>query len=139
MSAIAVHLDAEMLLRRGVSVASATTPESSLPAISDPDRHFAGRLLVRYLRKGDLAQVTDTVWQNRAHSLTITPLCKDTLRRYLNLPSSLPPPTHALLVDPLLLPAIRGPRYVRLGFSVEYVVPSLPDTAIVGPRWAVEI
>lgn len=139
MSRIAVHLDAEMFLRRGIVVAPATTPESALTPVLDPDQHFAGRLLVRYVRKSDLAQVTSTTWQNRTHWLTTTPLCKGSVRTYLNLPSSLPAPTHALLVDPLVLQGIRGPRYVRLGFSVEYLVPTLPDASIVGNKWAVEI
>lgn len=139
MSAIAVHLDTEMFFRRGITVLPANTPESALPAITDPDQHFAGRLLVRYVRKADLAQITSTTWQNRNHWLTTTPLCRGTLAKYLNLPSSLPTPSHALLVDPLLLSNVHGPRYVRLGFSVEYLAPSLPDAAIVGAKWAIEI
>lgn len=139
MSTIAVHLDNEMLLRRGIVIHPSSTQDADLPTISDLAGHFENRLLVRYVRRTDLSLVTNTTWQHRPHWLTLTPLCKGSVSHFLNLPSHLPSPTHALIVDPAELPDLRGPRYVQFGFAVEYLTSALPDTAIVGPKWAAEL
>jgi hypothetical protein len=128
-----------MFERRGISVSSAITPDASLPAVVDHEAHFAGRLLLRYLRKHDLPLVGTDEWRGRQHWVSPTPICTADLKQYLNLPSALPTPTHALLIDPARLPAVRGPRWVMFGFAVEYLIDDIPVEAVVGPKWAVKL
>lgn len=139
MSALAVHIDNSTFARRGIAVAPSDTPPGTLPEVSQVHDHFQGRPLLRYVRQSDLAQLSTPAWFNRPHWLTPTPLCPRDIKAYLHLPSFLPQPTHAIIVDPAFLPVLRGPRYVEHGLTIEYISAGLPDGAIIGPKWAVEL
>lgn len=139
---LSTHLDVEMLLARGVKLADSNVPDAALPVCSDLADQLAGRYLLRYVRADTLAAYTfaapGTHWPATAY-VTPTAYCADELAAVLNLPPTLDPPTHAIILDPSSLTA-SGPRRVRWGTGVEYVLPNgFTADDMVWPQWPVAL
>jgi len=138
---LATQLDVEMLSTLGITIAASSTPDSSLQVWNGPD--FAKevpRLLVRYLRKGQVGRLTGG--SDRPQWVTLTPYAPDDLISWLALPAPLDPPSHCLLLDAAQLDPrpILGPRWVRLGGGIEFLLPGgFPPQAVVPLGWEIEI
>jgi hypothetical protein len=140
---LAVGLDDEMLTRNAVHVFAASTPESSLPQCTNLVDQLGGRYLLKYLRSGDVGRYSVGSGISHfpgKHYLTPTVLCTETVVPTLNLPTYLPTPEYALILDPQKLVA-HGPRRIRGGGgAVEYLLLSGFDLdAIIDPKWPQEI
>ena len=140
---LAVSLDEEMLMRNGVDVFAANTGDNELPLCVDLADQIRGRFLIKYVRWKDHRRysVNSGITHFRGkHYLTPTVLCTDTVVSTLNLPTHLPVPKYALILDPEKIVA-HGPRKIRGGSgAVEYLVLNGFDTdAIVPPQWPREI
>jgi hypothetical protein len=130
-SQLATQLDEEM---PGPAVISpAHTPISALPLKTglDVSKELGGRYLLRYLLPHQV-----TLFSAGATALqyaTPTPYSSTETLHWLALPGTLPR-DYVLLLDPSLIPWIRGPRRVRLAYGIEYILPGgFPRSAIVPP------
>ena len=142
-SRLATTLDTEMLAGR-VPIAPSNTADSALRPVSGQALfdELGGRWLIRYVRSASLSDYNPR--SRPAHfsgTIYVTPtaLEPDELTPWLALPSFLPPPTHAVLLNPQQLDAL-GPRWVRLGGGIEYILPGgFPASALVAPGWPVPV
>ena len=139
---LAANLDIEMLHARGVAISDANVPDDDLPVCADLADQLCGRFLLRYVRKAALAAYTfaapGTAWPDTAY-VTPTALCRRETKGALNLPPTLPAPTHAVLLDPANLHAT-GPRRVRWAPTVEYILPNgFTVDDVVWPLWPVAL
>ena len=140
---LAARLDEEMLNLKGIYVFPTITAEAALPQCTNLVDQLGGRFLLKYLRSGDVGRysVGSSISHFPGkHYLTPTALCTDTVVSALNLPTYLPTPEYALILDPAKLVA-HGPRRVRGGGgAVEYLLLTGFDLdAIVEPKWPQEI
>lgn len=138
---LAVTLDEEMLGAHGVLVHPPWTPDAALPIAPNVITDLGDRFLVKYVRSADTHRYS--IFSGITHFpgwhyLTPTPLARSQVVKTLNLPGHLPTPRFALLLDPRLLTAF-GPRRIRSGSGIEYLVNGFDAAAIVSPGWAVEI
>jgi len=138
-SQLATSLDEEMLLAWGVSIAPSTTPDSKLP--SKLGRRVAaeigGRLLLRYLLASQVG--IHTSGSKDRHFVTLTPYAPSETVRCLALPSPKLKREFVLLLKPEEIPRILGPRWIRYGIGIEYILPDgFPLSALAFP-WEVEI
>ena len=137
-TAFALNLDEEMLGRHGVALAPPFTADHALPVCVDLAGQLGGRYLIKYVRDGDhllfrVPHVTPVF--GGQHWVTPTVLCPEEIARVLHLPSNLPDPEYALVLDPAKLDA-RGPRRSRFGTGIEYLLPNgFPSDAILPPGW----
>lgn len=131
-----------MLLANGATVAASHVPDAALPMVTNLPGQLGGRMLLKFVRADQLATYTlapvGTRWTRCAY-LTPTPYCADDLPAALNLPAGMLPPTHALVLDPAGLVAV-GPRRVRWGTGIEYVLPyGFAESDIAWPKWPVAL
>jgi hypothetical protein len=138
---LSLVLDEEMLGRHRVVVAPPWTPDLALSPCDDLAAQLGGRLLVKYLRKEDRRTYSGSsavVHFPGIHHVTPTAICLSNLASVLNLPP-LDPPRYALLLDPTRLEAL-GPRRIRGGRAIEYVLPrGFPLSAVVPPHGPIEV
>jgi hypothetical protein len=139
---LAITLDEEMLNRNGVNVSPPNTVDDDLPLAVNIRAQIGGRFLMKYLRSGDRARfsvISQTKYFGGLHWVTPTPLCTANVVEVLCLPTSLPAPSYALILDPDKVEAY-GPRRIRGGRAVEYLLKKgFPLDAIVQPQWPREI
>ncbi len=139
---LAITLDEEMLMRNGVHVFPPNTKDDDLPQAVDIRAQIGGRFLMKYLRSGDRARfsvISKAKHFDGLHWVTPTPLCTANVVEALALPTSLPAPSYALILDPDKVVAY-GPRRIRGGRAVEYLLKNgFPLDAIVEPQWPREI
>ena len=138
-SQLATSLDEEMLLSRGISIAPSTTPDSELPSKSGKEvaAELGGRLLLRYLLASQIG-IHSSGSSNR-HFVTPTPYAPDDTVRCLALPSPSQKRDFVLLLFPEKISRILGPRWIRHGLGIEYILPNgFPLDALVFP-WEVQI
>ncbi len=139
---LAIILDEEMLGQHNAAIAAPWTPDDQLPECTSLASELGDRYLVKYLRRGDHTRYSvrsGISYFPGVHFVTPTPLARSQLIPVLNLPSDLPAPRYALLLDPAHVTA-RGPRRIRGGHGVEYVLFSgFPSTAIAAPGWPITI
>ncbi len=139
---LALTLDEEMLAAHGVVIADPWVPDKDLPPCPDLASQLGNRFLVKYVRREDRSRYSPpfsgiTTYPG-VHYVTPTAICRDELVAILNLPP-LPAPRYALILDPARLDAV-GPRRVRSGQALEYVLPNgFPSNAVVAPGWPVEV
>jgi hypothetical protein len=100
------------------------------------------RWLIKYVRHGDHARysvLAGTPLFSGVHYVTPTPLAQAHVVSVLNLPSHLPAPRFALLLDPKKVEAW-GPRRIRGGRGIEYILRAgFGAAAIVAPGWPIGI
>ena len=130
---LATVLDEELLERvHGVVIAPRMTPDMHLPARTGHDvaRELGGRYLLRYVLEEQLGVFADG--SDAAHYVTPTPYAPGETVVYLSLPRPASPRRYVMMLDPLRIAEIRGPRWVRLGPGIEYILPrGFPRDALV--------
>jgi hypothetical protein len=128
---LATTLDQEMIEGAGTPIASALTPTTALPTRAGRDvaRELGGRFLVRYMLDRQVGRFASG--STDLHYVTPTPLSVDDVRSVLALPAATEPRRYAMLIDPSKVPEIKGPRWVRAGTGLEYLLPTgFPASAI---------
>jgi len=137
---LATRVDQEWLERvQGVQIASSLTPDNALTLKDGATlaRELGGRYLIRYLHSDQLG----TGQQGSVAPCYVTPTAysPEDCVRWLALPNPAHPREFALILDPSKIPAALGPRWVRLGDGIEYLLPQgFPPEALVLP-WEVRI
>ncbi len=136
---LATMLDQEMIEYGGGRIEHRLVADAKLPPRSGADvaRELGDRYLLRYMLR---SQVGEFVGGSRAkHNVTPTPLAPDELASFLALPRPGELRTHVIALRPAAIPEIRGPRWVRLGKGIEYVLPhGFPKDALV-VEWEIEV
>jgi hypothetical protein len=138
-SRLAVQLDLEMLLQRSATIYDPDVADDEMPPRSGADvaEELGRRYLLRYLLSDQLGQFLDgSVFR---HFLTPTPLRPQHAVSFLTLPSPGKPRTHVLVIDVSKVDAVCGPRWIRFGTGIEYLLPrGFPKSALV-VDWEIEI
>jgi hypothetical protein len=119
-------------VQRARPIASRDTPDSQLKRRSGADvaTELGNRYLLRYLLAHQLGQFRNG--SSRKHYVTPTPYSAEETISWLALPQPTEPRTYVMLLDPARISVILGPRWVRLGKGIEYVLPDgFPQDAIV--------
>jgi hypothetical protein len=146
---VATWLDWEMLRNRSVQVAPAIPPPPTSVGLSpglfgmarksgqDVYKEIGGRYLLRYVREWQVGSFQNG--SGNFHYVTPTLYRSTDAVAPLFLPAGDRPPPFAMLLDPRKIPEIWGPRFVYLGFGIEYVLPmGFTKQAIVG-NWEISI
>jgi hypothetical protein len=137
---LATVLDQELLESvRGASIAPRNTEDHRLPVRPGRDvaQELGGRYLLRYVLPDQVGQFTDG--SGNPHHVTPTPYAPRDTVAYLALPRPAAPRLYVMLLDPGRIPVIMGPRWIRLGKGIEYILPSgFPKEALVF-GWEVEV
>jgi len=135
-------LDQEMLEAiRGVTIYHRLTPDAQLPQKNGQQvtDELGGRYLLRYLLPHQVGLFTT----GSTHRQYVTPTAYapgETIY-WLALPAPRQPRTYVLVLDPRKMPntEILGPRWVRLGTGIEYILPGgFPSGAVVG-GWEIRV
>jgi hypothetical protein len=71
--------------------------------------------------------------------VTPTPYSSAECTPFLDLPAPDRPRTHALFLDPRRIPVIAGPRWVRFGKGIEYVLPDGFEAQALVQGWEIEV
>jgi len=119
---LATLLDQEWLEKR-TTIAPRLTAIQRLPLKTGAEvaDELGGRFLLRYIRYQQLRTLMDGVRDEQF--VTPTAYGAEDAVSWLTLPSPDRPPTHLLLLDPAKLTRVRGPRWVRMGGGIEYILP----------------
>jgi hypothetical protein len=131
---LATNLDQEMLERHGISIAPRTTLDAALPLRTGPDvaMELGGRYLLRYLSRDQLRHFVNG--STVPHWVTPTALSPSEAGPFLALPHPDKPRRYVMLIDPSAITQIRGPRWVRGGVGIEYLLPvGFPSNALPMP------
>jgi hypothetical protein len=124
-ASLAIVLDEEMLLARNprVRIANPHTPVDRLPRKSGArvSRELGGRLLLRYIPRNRAGTFSEGIWL--PVWTTPTPLSPDEAISALALPNTSLPRDVVMLLDPVRIRRIRGPRRIRFGQGIEYLLP----------------
>lgn len=151
-SRLATMLDADMLARHQKAIAHPGTPDSKLKKRSAQrvTWELGGRYLLRYLTTNQVINFAHGVsgiptdFSNNPHYVTPTPFSPEEAIAWLALPSPHLLRNYVVLLDPALIPVaitILGPRWVRMGGGIEYILSSFPIAAVVnvgtglGTQW----
>lgn len=132
-SRLATMLDADMLARNGrTRIAPPGTPQSRL-SIRTANRvawELGGRYLLRYLLPYHLQSYFNggpdslQAFLNMGHYVTPTPFSPEETVPWLALPAPDQPRPYVLLLKPeRITTRILGPRWVRMGGGIEYILP----------------
>ena len=143
-SRIATQLDAEML-GLATSIAPPGTSYEDLQPVIGLSTELGGRYLLRYVLTSQLGQLTSGT--TRTQYVTPTPYAPEETISWLALPPASGAREWVLVLDPAALSDVRGPRWVRLGGGIEYVLPTgFPSNAVVavgapptGGAWELQI
>jgi hypothetical protein len=138
---LATTLDVEMLSKHNAAIWPPNTSDAQMPDRPGPAvaGELSDRFLVRYVRTTQLGMFARGS-AGRQHWVTPTAYEPDETVSWLALSPTLPVPSHALILDAQQIAWIKGPRYVRLGSGVEYLLPyGFPGNAVVGPPWEVVV
>jgi hypothetical protein len=120
---LATFLDQERI-ELAAPIAPRGTPTAGLPLKAGVDvyRELGGRFLLRYLRVSQVDRFALGSATDR-HFVTPTPYGPEDAVRFLYLPAPVDPPTFVLVIDPSKVDRILGPRWVRMGDGIEYILP----------------
>ena len=127
------------MLENRVTITPAPTPDAAVPlkngkAVFD---ELGGRFLLRYLVPAQIEAFR--AGDEGVHWVTPTPYSPEETIPWLALPALGKPRRHVLVLDPRKIETIRGPRWVRLGGGIEYILPNgFPREALVLP-WPLEV
>jgi hypothetical protein len=113
-------------------IASQFTPDEMLSQRTGEQVRveIGGRLLVRYLQTHQTESFING--SDRRHWVTPTPYSPEDTVPYLALPKPVTNRDYAMLLDPVKIDSILGPRWITLGKGIEYLLPNgFPKEAIV--------
>ena len=130
----ATTLDQLMIEANGGAIAAASTPDLDLPLRTGAEvgTELGGRLLVRYMPERRLGEFAGG--STARHFVTPTPIAPDDTVRMLALPDPTEPRRYAMLIDPAHVPEIQGPRWIKGGDGIEYLLPrGFPAASLVLP------
>jgi hypothetical protein len=99
--------------------------------------HLGGRLLLRYVTPAQLGEFTGG--SSKRHHVTPTPYAPKEAINWLALPAPGVPREHALVLKPEAIDDILGPRIVRWGGGIEYVLPNGFSHSALHFDWEVRI
>ena len=136
---LGVTLDQERLERAGVTIAARITLDKDLPIRQGHEvaQELGGRLLVRYMLR-DQVRWFGAGSTNR-HCVTPTPLARKDTVPVLALPVPDKGRPFAMLLNPADVAEIQGPRWIRGGSGIEYVLPNgFPSSAVL-VGWPIQI
>jgi hypothetical protein len=131
-------LDQEMIESRGNAIAPRLVPAAALPIRSGAEvaAELGDRLLVRYMLRNQVRRYS--AGSTVEHFVTPTPLAASDLVSVLALPAPQSRRTFGLLLKPWAIPEIKGPRWVRGGTGIEYILPfGFPPEAVL--RWELKL
>ena len=137
-SALATRLDEEMLLTRPAIIYPSDTAIAAMPARSGADvaAELGGRRLLRYLTRSQYGQFA--AGAPKLEYVTPTPYSPTEALSWLALPTATRR-SFVLILDPKEILEMRGPKRVRLGGGLEYVLPKgFPASALVLP-WPIPV
>jgi hypothetical protein len=141
---LATMLDQEMLeVAHSVTIFPRSTADMAMPTKTgvDVSRELGDRYLLRYLLREQVGRFTSG--STDPHWVTPTPYSREELTGYLALPNPRKRRTYVLVLDPKKIAEIKGPRWVRAGQGIEYLLPmGFPADAVAfktGPTWEIEI
>jgi len=124
-----------MIEANGGRIAGATTLDHNLQTRSGSlvAAELGNRLLLRFLPPSQLGSYTSGSC-GRKHWVTPTPYTPQDAAVWLALPDALNLRTFVMLLDPSKIPDIQGPRWVRYGHGIEYLLPNgFPGAALIYP------
>jgi hypothetical protein len=126
-------------VQRSAAIAGRGTPDFQLQRRSGGDvaRELGNRYLLRYLLAHQLGQFQNG--SSRNHHVTPTPYSPEDTISWLALPRPTEPRTHVMLLDPARISVILGPRWVRLGKGIEYVLPDGFSQGAIVFRWELPV
>ncbi len=137
---LATVLDQEMLERvRGIVIAARTVPDDALPTRRGPDvaAEIGERYLLRYMLPQQVGQLRRGT--SDPQFVTPTPLAPEATVPWLFLPRPEEARVFVMALDAARVPEIKGPRWVRCGPGIEYLLPGgFPPDAIVWP-WEMQV
>lgn len=128
-----------------MAIAPSRKPNEELPGASkgpvfNPSV-LDNRYLLRYVLPSQLGEFTNG--SNARHWLTPTAISPEDTVSWLALPAPKEPRTHAMVLDPLdVLESgrrILGPRWVRLGNGIEYLLPDGFGKSSLVEKWEIEV
>ena len=139
---LATNLDRLMLETRGIVIEPGITRDPDVLSKSGAEifDELGGRFLLRYLLpgQGDTPEKLSEI-QSRYQWVTPTPYSPKETIAMLALPALERPREYVLILDPREIEDIQGPRYVKLGGGIEYILPKgFPNAALVLP-WPSEV
>ena len=139
-SKLAKCLDESMLQEaHGVLIAPSHMLDEDLrektgPQVAD---ELGGRYLMRYVLANQIQAFS--VGSSRVHYVTYTPYSPEETIGQLALPKGTEPRSHVFLLRPSKLKKVLGPRWVRGGYGIEYLLPEgFGKDALVLP-WAIAV
>ena len=137
---LATVLDQEMLeVVRYVRIASRVTPDAALLFKSGGDiaLELGGRYLLRYMMPHQVGQYA--MGSKDRHFVTPTAYSPEDAISWLYLPKPTGKRPFVMLLNPAKIPIVQGPRWVRLGNGIEYLLPQgFPREAVV-VGWELEV
>ena len=143
-SRLATWLDLEMLRVNGASLQAPFTPDRLLPHVPDLSNEIGGRAVIRYLRANQLRRFLQGTQD--AQYVTPTPYSPEEAVKWLATPYANMDLSYALLLDSTKLNDVVGPRTVRLGGGIEYILTSgfgpdaILDVSADGPsKWEIQV
>jgi hypothetical protein len=141
---LATLLDEEMLSSGSISIAPRNTSDLHLSTNFNKtgrgvSNEIGGRFLLRYVRANDVGRYVGG--STAKHYTTPTAYTPHEAISYLALPNPTTPREFVMLIDPSKLGSnpVWGPRWVRLGNGIEYLLPNgFPSSSLVLP-WEVKV
>ncbi|MDQ3933487.1 MAG: hypothetical protein M3340_02525 [Actinomycetota bacterium] len=128
-----------MIETQGGVIAARSVPASALPIRRGAlvARELGRRLLVRYMLVDQVGRFA--AGSAAEHFVTPTPLAGVEANAVLALPAPKRIRRFALLLDPALITEIKGPRWVRWGTGIEYILPRGFPARAVASTWEIRI
>ena len=126
-------------VQRGVEIAPRSTSDQDLSKHwnktgEDVARELGGRYLLRYIQSHQVDMYLQG--SRELHFTTPTPYSPEDLVKCLSLPSPDCGRHLVMLLDPAKIGVILGPRWIRFGNAIEYVLPKgFTEDALAKP-WA---
>jgi len=133
---LATRLDQKMI-EQNCQISPASVPNDKLPIKSGitVSQELCGRYLVRYLLARDEGRFQRG--SNERHWVTPTPYSSEDAIMHLALRRTKKERRSTLLLDPVFIPEILGPRWVEWGDGIEYILPhGFPARAVV---WEIKL
>jgi hypothetical protein len=139
---LATTLDQEMLEVKHnppVAIAARPTPDDQLPRKSgrQVSDELGGRYLLRYVLPHQVG-----LFRNGSpdmHWATPTPYSADETVQWLALPTPAQPRLFVMLLEPAQIAEVWGPRWVRFGKGIEYLLPNGFSRSALVFAWEVSI